>query len=457
MAVGTLRSLLAPISKFSNSIHLRHFSAKPRAAKLNSQIQYPLDFKQKSLQRNLIPISSLLKRYGFPLSELHHFLAKNPSLLNSDPSKIGKSLQILFSLGRSQQFLTSLLATCPRVLDYEYMKKWEKVMSGIQDFNLFVSAIKNVLQVCLKFELDPDDALACLKCLRGLGFSEGTVIRVLEEFPQVVMTSPDRIQGKVEFLMSGIGIERTEVDCAVGSYPGVLAFGIENRLKPLLNEFKSLGFGLDIVRREVTRDPRILGLEVGELSHCLKLLRSLKCRVLVKEEIFRDGAFRAGYRVKLRVDCLHKHGLTYRDAYGVLWKEPRAILYEIGEIERKIQFLGQTMRFDIESLVDVPEYLGVNFEKQVVPRFKVIEYLRSKGGLGDEVGLRALIKPSRLKFYNLYVKPYPECESMYGRLAGDVKVKVGHPTGMWKLFKPPQYQQSKEDIMNIKSYMESLA
>lgn len=343
------------------------------------------------------------------------------------------------------------------MLDYEYMKKWEKVMSGIQDFNLSVSAIKNVLQVCLKFELDPDDAFACLKCLQGLGFSEGTVIRVLEEFPQVVMTSPDRIQGKVEFLMSGIGIERTEVDCVVGSYPGVLAFGIENRLKPLLNEFKSLGFGLDIVRREVTRDPRILGLEVGELSHCLKLLRSLKCRVPVKEEIFRDGAFRAGYRVKLRVDCLHKHGLTYRDAYGVLWKEPRAILYEIGEIERKIQFLGQTMRFDIESRVDVPEYLGVNFEKQVVPRFKVIEYLRSKGGLGDEVGLRALIKPSRLKFYNLYVKPYPECESMYGRLAGDVRVKVGHPTGMWKLFKPPQYQQSKEDIMNIKSYMESLA
>lgn len=452
MAVGILRSLSLSTSKFSNSTHLRYFSAK-----VNSQIQYPLDFNQKSSQRNLISISSLLKRYGFPLSELHNFLAKNRALLDSDPSTIEKSLKVLFSLCRSQQFLTSVVASCPRVLHYEYMKKWETGVSGIDDFNLSALSIKNVLEVCLKFELDPDDALSCLKCLQALGFSEGTVIRVLEEFPAVVMTSPDRIHGKVEFLMSGIGIEKTEVDYVIGSYPGVLAFGIENRLKPLLNEFKCLGFGLDIVRREVMRDPIILGLEVGELSHCLKLLRSLKCRMAIKEDIFQDGAFRAGYQVKLRVDCLHKHGLTYRDAYSVLWKEPRAILYEIGEIERKIQFLLQIMKFDIESLVDVPEYLGVNFEKQIVPRFKVIEYLRSKGGLGDVVGLRALIKPSRLKFYNLYVKPYPECESMYGRFAGDVRVKVGHPTGMWKLFKPPQYQQSKEDIMNIKSYMESLA
>ncbi|KZV37135.1 hypothetical protein F511_15055 [Dorcoceras hygrometricum] len=64
------------------------------------------------------------------------------------------------------------------------------------------------------------------------------------------------------------------------------------------------------------------------------------------------------------------------------------------------------MSFDIQCLVEVPEYLGLNLDKQIVPRFKVIDHLRSNGGLGDEV--------SRLKFYNLYVRPYPELEKVYG-------------------------------------------
>ncbi|KAL0442073.1 UNVERIFIED_CONTAM: Transcription termination factor MT, mitochondrial [Sesamum radiatum] len=150
------------------------------------------------------------------------------------------------------------------------------------------------------------------------------------------------------------------------------------------------------------------------------MLRSLKCRVVIKENIFRDGEFRAGYKVKLRIDCLRKHGLTHRDAYKVLWKEPRVILYEIEDIEKKIEFLVRQTKFDVQCLVEVPEYLGVNFDKQIIPRFNVIQYLQANDGLGDEVGLRNLVKLSRLRFYNMYVKPYPECEKIYGRFAGDV-------------------------------------
>ncbi|VFR02572.1 unnamed protein product [Cuscuta campestris] len=457
MAIRVFRSLVSSRPNSFDLNLLRHFSAKARGPKVKSQIQYPLDFPQNPPQRNLTSVSNLLKRYGFPLSELHDFLAKNRSLLNSDPSKIEKSLKILFSLGRSQEFLTSVIGSCPRVLEYEFMKKWETGVSGIEGIKLSSLAIKNVLEVCLKFELQPNDVSACLKCLLASKLSDSTVVKVIEQFPTVVVTSPDRIERKIEFLMTGLGIANTELSHILGSYPGVLAFGVDNRLKHLLNEFSSLGFSLDIVRREVLRDPQILGLEVGELSHCLNVLRSLKCRASIKDEIFQDGAFRAGYQAKLRVDCLHKHGLIRRDAYRVLWKEPRIVLYDIEEIERKIQFLVQTMKFDVESLVDVPEYLGVNFEKQIVPRFQVIEYLKSKGGLGDEVGLKALIRPSRLKFYNLYVKPYPECESIYGKVAGDVRDKRGHPTGLWKVFRPPQHQPSNEDVMNIKSFMDSLS
>ncbi|KAL0318805.1 UNVERIFIED_CONTAM: Transcription termination factor MT, mitochondrial [Sesamum angustifolium] len=234
----------------------------------------------------------------------------------------------------------------------------------------------------------------------------------------------------------GIEIKRREIDRVFGLFPGVLAFGVDNRLKPLVDEFEDLGFSSSEIRREVLRDPKVLGLENGELSQCLEMLRSLKCRVVIKENIFRDGEFRAGYKVKLRIDCLRKHGLTHRDAFKVLWKEPRVILYEIEHIEKKIEFLVRQMKFDVQCLVEVPEYLGVNFDKQIIPRFNVIQYLQANDGLGDE--------------------PYPECEKIYGRFAGDVAVRTRHPVGMWKLFKPQQHPQSGEDVKNIKSYMESL-
>lgn len=272
----------------------------------------------------------------------------------------------------------------------------------------------------------------------------------------VVMMNEDRISYKMKFLVD-IGMESRDLDRICNLFPNFLGLEVGTRLKPLFDEFEDLGFNLDVVRKEIIRDPMVLGLEVGELSHCLEMLRSLKCRLPIMDIIFRNGAFRGGFEVKLKVDCLRRHGLTYRDAFTVLWKEPRAILYEIKDIEKKIEFLVHTMNFNVLCLVQIPEYLGVNFEKKIVPRFNVIEYLRSRGGLGNDIGLRDLIKPSRLRFYNLYVKPYPECEQMYGRFARDTKIRRGHPVGMWKLFKPQKQPDSVEDIKNIQMFMKSLS
>lgn len=270
-----------------------------------------------------------------------------------------------------------------------------------------------------------------------------------------IMSPEDELRSRVEFLLR-IEIRRSEIGRVIRLFPRVLEFGVERRLKPLIDEFFDLGFSSSDVRREVVREPQVLGFENGELSHCIEMVRSLKCRSPIKEKILRDGEFRAGYRVKSRVDCLRKHGLIYRDAFTVLWKEPRAIVYEINEIEKKIDFLVNEMKLDIQNLVEVPEFLGASFDKQIVPRFSVIEHLRSRGGLGDEVELRKLVKMSRLRFYNMYVKPYPECEEIYGRFAEKSGARNRHPVGIWKLFKPQKYTETEEDVKNIKWFMNSL-
>ncbi|KAL6281455.1 hypothetical protein ACE6H2_018336 [Prunus campanulata] len=412
-------------------------------------------FSQQSQYRKQISLATLLQRYGFQSSLLHNFLSKNHFLLNSNIQELEKSLIILLSFKIPQNSLVSLICDCPGVLDFQFLKKWEM---GFSNFVLLSSSplmIKSVLEQSKRFQIDPDGFFKSVEVLRGLGFIDGTVSKVIEGFPGVILMNGKEIQRRLEFL-AGIGIPRDGIDRVLCSFPGFIGFGVEDRLKPLLYEFKDFGFSVDVISREIIKEPRILSMELGEFSQCLEFLRTLKCRVPIKDKIFSEGEFRAGFEVKLRVDCLCRYGLIRREAFEVLWKEPRSIIYKVGEIERKIEFLIHRMKFNSRCLVEVPEYLGVNFEKQIIPRYNVIEYLRSKGGLGYEVGLKGLVKPSRLRFYNLYVKPYQDCAKMFGRFSGDVKVQSRHPVGLWKLFKPQRYPESKEDVKNTKLFMESL-
>ncbi|KDP31369.1 hypothetical protein JCGZ_11745 [Jatropha curcas] len=409
----------------------------------------------QSLYRKQISLANLFQRYGFPPSQLHGFISSNHFLLNSNLPDIEKSLGILLSFKIPQQLIVSLIIECPGVLEFDFLKKWERGFSNSGDLSISPLVIKGVLAHSKRLQIDPDWLYKSVNVLKGLGLSEGTIRKVLEGFPGVITLKKSEVHKRIEFLLQ-IGIYRDEVDRILNSYPEALRFGVENRLMPLVDEFEDLGFSKDYITKEIMKEPQILGMELGELARCLELLRSLKCREAIKLRIFKDGAFRSGFEVKLRVDCLCKHGLIRREAFKVLWKEPRVIIYDLEDIEKKIEFLVNTMRYNVGCLVEVPEYLGVNFEKQILPRYNVIEYLRAKGGLGDEVGLKGMIKLSRLRFYNLYVKPYPECEKMFGRFSGDVQVKRQRPVGLWKLFKPQMHPDSKEELKHIKSFMEGL-
>ena len=72
------------------------------------------------------------------------------------------------------------------------------------------------------------------------------------------------------------------------------------------------------------------------------------------------------------------------------------------------------MGFLVRNLTEVPDYLGVNFHKQILPHYRVIAYLRYKGGLGVEVTFKTMMRPTCNKFYNKYVRPYLDYENIFG-------------------------------------------
>ncbi|KAJ7978757.1 Mitochondrial transcription termination factor family protein [Quillaja saponaria] len=432
-----------------------HPNQKTQYFSTNSSVPFSPKFSEKTLCNEEIHLAKLFQRYGFPTFQLHSFLAKSSFLLNSSLQELEQSLLILLSFRIPQNSLVSLVIDCPGILEFQFLKNWEMGFSKLGFSNVSPLTIRNLLEHSKKFQLEPHAVLKSINILRGLGFSHSAIDSVLKDFPRAIMMNERDIRSLIDFLTE-IGIRKNGTDRILCLFPRILGLGIENRLKPLFCELGNLGFCDDELRKEIVREPKILGMELGEFSRCLQLLQTLNCRARISEKIYGEGVFRAGFQVKLRIDCLCSHGLIRREAFKILWKEPRLITYEIEDIEKKIEFLVYKMKCNVDCLPDVPEYLGVNFDKQIVPRHNVMEYLIAKGAIGFEVGLKDLIKPSRLRFYNLYVKPYPECEKMFGRFSGNAEVKINHPFGLWKLLKPKKYPESREDVVNMKSFMELL-
>lgn len=399
----------------------------------------------ESLYRKQVAVATLLQKHGFP-----SFLSRNPSLLRTPLPHLQNSLATLLSLRLPQNAVVSLLTASP-----SFLQTWESRFPDLRSRfpNPSPQALANLLLASAKFHLDPFHLSRKLQTLtEKFAFSDATVAAILERFPDALVATEDQISSVVDFLSEF----ELETDRIVRLFPRVLCLGVEDRLRPLIREIKGLGFPGRVIRKEISNDPRILGMEIGEFSRCLRLLESLKCREAIKERVTEEGLVRACLEVKLRVDCLCGYGLTRRDALKILWKEPRVIGYEIGDIERKVEFLVQRMKCDVECLAEVPKYLGVSFEKQIVARYSVVEYLRGKGAIGFDVGLRDLVMPSRIRFYNLYVKPYPECEKIYGRFYGGGEAKRKHPVGLWKLFKPEKFLETREDVKNMRCFMEAL-
>ncbi|KAM3293988.1 hypothetical protein ACQJBY_037096 [Aegilops geniculata] len=232
-----------------------------------------------------------------------------------------------------------------------------------------------------------------------------------------------------------------------------------HRLEHLLQELRDLRLPADEIRKALGSDPDgLLSMEPGEPSRLVELLDELRCRAAIKDQVLSHGVLSAAIATRRRVELLHDRGLSRRDALRVISVEPRAILYSLDDVERKVEFLVDRMGFEIGWLVEYPEFLGINLDRSIVPRHNVVEYLASVGGLGDPIEMKHYVRFSRLKFYNLFVKPYPECERIFGGLVRERKgeVRRRHQVGLWKLFKPTKYESTEENVKDMKLVVESL-
>ncbi|KZV45899.1 hypothetical protein F511_35492 [Dorcoceras hygrometricum] len=287
-------------------------------------------------------LASLFQRYGFSPSQLPDLFRKNKFLLQSSSSEIEESFEILLSLKPSQDFLLSTVGSCPRVLELEFLKNWQKGLLQLRGFNITTKAVKNFLEIASKLGLSSDGVLKCILYLKELGLSESTIIRILEEEPMIMVSKRDEIMEKVEFLL-GIGFQRKEIDIIIRMFPPF----VKDVLKPSWRQ--------------------------GNMS----------------KEAFKTI-------VKKTVDKVSSAMKSHR----------------IPKSQARINHYIDSSRGKLTKLI-------------------------------------MFVLTQKLTPNILIVKTYPELEKVYGRFSGEVQVQSRHPVGMWKLFTPRQYLESKEDAITV--------
>ncbi|KAG6533148.1 transcription termination factor MTERF15, mitochondrial-like isoform X1 [Zingiber officinale] len=448
------RILLESLPTRSTSTHnTRFFSeSSARHGAILSESSSASDYSRQ------ISIASLLLRYGFPQSQLHEFFRKHRFLMSSSPSDVEKCIGILLSYGLNQNSLVSIISSCPQTLELGFLTKWKVGFSELECQNLAPSFVQRTLEQSAKLKTEPSDLHYAVQLMKSLSLSGKTIFKVLEEFPLATIKHSGDIRRTMDMLKS-VGFNNEDIDRICHLFPGILACNINGRLRLLFGELQDLNFRLDEVKQAFRNHPKLLlSMEHGELTRYLDLLNSLKCRVPIKKMILSNGRLAACINVKLRVDFLCQYGLICREAFKILFVEPRVLIYDLEDVEKKIDFLISKLNLCIKHLVEFPDYLGVNFDKQIIPRFNVVEHLISRGGLGFNVGLKHLVRLSRHKFYNFFVKPYPECEKIFGGLVREAvrEAKPRHPVDMWKLLKPQKFTDTEEDVKNMKLLMKSL-
>lgn len=415
-------------------------------------------------ERGLVAVTRLLERYGFPRTDIYDLIQKHKPLLKCSESELEKTLKTLEVYGLSRETLPLFLHSCPSVLNIDYLNQWRPLFSSLQKYPNRASIIGKLLNYCAKFGLDPvgpqnyeenvkfllDHRIGssyigrCLekcpllfflnkqidlepkiKVLRDGGVRIATIYHVLRKYLNFVTYRTPSLALKIDYLKS-IGLTGEDIDQVYSTFPALLAHSVEDKLKPLVTELESLGFTGHHLVKTIVYNPYVFSMKVGgELSRCVSLLKNLKCRKPLQDKIFKEGIITGSRRVKARLEYLTKQGLSHREAFKLLEKEPRIIMYDLQSIEEKVNFLTSDMGFSVRNLIEVPEYLGVNFHKQVLPRYKVIANLRSKGGLGVEVTLKTMMKLTRNQFYNKYVRPYPDCEKIFGNCIKEKEKQKG--------------------------------
>ncbi|XP_042422792.1 transcription termination factor MTERF4, chloroplastic-like isoform X1 [Zingiber officinale] len=283
--------------------------------------------------------------------------------------------------------------------------------------------------------------------LRYQGFDGANLRKVISLRPRLLGCHVEKNLAPKFQIFRDMGLSESDVIDVVLLHPAIIDLNFQNTLLPRLKVWESLFGSKEILLNNLRRHGWFMttnienvvrpnmnflqdecGIPLEQLSF---VLRRHPCFIVQNPESLRalvDRAEGIGIprgsgmflwildvlhgvsreKFEAQVKLMNSFDFSNSDFVAAIKKYPWFLWLSTETLQRKMEFLVKDVGITPSNIAKQPVFLALSLEKRVIPRFHVLEILKSEGLWTSQDTLRTIFLSPGPKFMQKYVLPYKD-------------------------------------------------
>ncbi|URE44685.1 mTERF family protein [Musa troglodytarum] len=282
-------------------------------------------------------------------------------------------------------------------------KKADVVLDFLKLHGFDGSHIKKLVQIyprCLRCNVE-DNLAPKFQSFREMGFSETDLVDII--------LFHDSVLPKLKVWEGLVGSRERLVKHIKKTW--FFGYSIEKTVQPNLNFFRDeCGIPEERISRVARQNPKFPVRSLDSLRALV--VRAENLGVPRQSAMFMWALYALSNvskeRVEARVKLMMSFGWSESEFSNAVRKMPTFLSISQEALRRKMEFLTEEVGYKPSCIADQPLILGYNLEKKLIPRFRDMELLKSKGLWTAKCKLISLAALPDKKVMEKFVMPYKE-------------------------------------------------
>ncbi|XP_068658722.1 transcription termination factor MTEF1, chloroplastic-like [Aristolochia californica] len=285
-----------------------------------------------------------------------------------------------------------------------------------------------------------------IKFLKETGFSPSQITNIITKRPRFLFSRVEYSFAPKIKVLEEMGLSKPEILELIATDPLILAINLDKRIKPLVDFVRSVSSlnesvistikryyplfrsnlkknvvpNVDLMRKYeipdhrilefLTTNPRALMVNTDRFEKNLKIVVGMGFRpsTHIFLEAVRGMLTLSKSTWKAKLEVYKSCGWSEQEIDMAFRRHPSTLMISEEKIRAGLDFLEKVLGLDRSSICANPIILLLSLEKRIIPRYKVLLALRSRGLVKKKVEvLRNFIMP-KTRFYQKYVASYRE-------------------------------------------------
>ncbi|KAK7276487.1 hypothetical protein RIF29_17627 [Crotalaria pallida] len=408
-----------------------------------------------------------LSNYGIPRNRIGNIYKDAKEVFGYPSDLLLWRFRAYESLGMSRSMVIKLVVCCPSLLVGDMSSELVIVLDWLKKIGIGNYWIENHLcgnYLSCSTTYNAKGMLDSMQFLHKIGYSEKQMHDLFKANPVLLLEGFGNL-----YLFFGLslklGLEINMIYSSFIEYPHILSNKCARNLLRAINFLRFIGLGIDDIAHILSNHMHILSSHPlkGPKTVCgqLKLAKADLYKIIkddplklisLASKLKQDSAeylspydpsihlekttflMKLGYaenseemakalkrfrgrgdQLQERFDCLVEAGLEYNTAIEMIKRAPMILNQSKVVIEKKIDFLRNTLGYPLECVVGFPVYLCYDLER-IFLRFSMYVWVRERNAANPMLALSTILASSDERFEKYFVNPHPEGPTIWEAL-----------------------------------------